>query len=296
MPETVPCNLCDSTEVVPEPKKARFLNIREPFGVGRCRRCGLMFLNPRPTVAELGMMYATHPYYSAENARRGEPRRGFYSSRIERLERWRPQRGTMLVIGCLEGGYALEAAQRRGWRVLGVEFSKTLARYAREHLGGDVQVAEAWDLSALAGRQFDAIYTHSLEHFTDPRKTVRQARNLLAKDGFFMLEGANELYSLKNTIKQRVVDLAGYKPRALSYAEVDAEFHTFYFDPRTTRSLLRSEGFEVLELRTYLPRHPVFLANPRLRWLQEFFYAIGGLFERGPSIEVIARPVSAPAT
>ena len=73
------------------------------------------------------------------------------------------------------------------------------------------------------------------------------------------------------------------------FGEVAAEFHMTFFDPRTLRRTLAAEGFEVLELRTYLPKHPVYLANPRGRWLQEALYRFGGRFERGPSIEVIAR-------
>jgi hypothetical protein len=73
------------------------------------------------------------------------------------------------------------------------------------------------------------------------------------------------------------------------YQEVKAEFHTFFFNPHTLRELLVSEGYEILSLRTYLPNHPVYLFNPRGRWLQEFIYAIGGLVGRGPCIEVVAK-------
>ena len=43
-------------------------------------------------------------------------------------------------------------------------------------------------------------------------------------------------------------------------------------------------------MRTYLPGHPVYLSNPRARWLQELVYWAGHWVNRGPSIEVIARP------
>ena len=291
MPETVPCNLCGSADGEAEPKKARFLGLPELFGICRCRRCGLTYLNPRPSIPELAAMYATHPYYSAENATRGEPRRRFYASRMERLERWRPERGTMLGIACLEGGYALEVAQSLGWRVFAIEFSEILAAHAREQLGVNVKVVEAWDLSCITDRQFDVIYSHSLEHFPNPRVALRHCRRLLANDGLLMMDVPNQLHSLKDKILGLIIDVVGSNARTLLHRPVAMEFHTYYFDPRTIRALLTSEGFEILEFRTYLRRHPVCLANPRLRWLQELVYAVGGLFERGPSMELIARPL-----
>ncbi|MBI2902474.1 MAG: class I SAM-dependent methyltransferase [Candidatus Methylomirabilis oxyfera] len=291
MPETVACNLCGIADGVPQPWKARFLRIPQPFGIYRCRRCGLTYQNPRPTPSELAAIYATHPYYSTANVTRGEPRQRFYASRMERLERRRPQRGTMLGMGCLDGGYALEVAQRRGWRVSAIEFSPILAAHAREQLGVEVEVAEAWDLSSVAGRRFDVIYSRSLEHFLDPRATLRHCWKLVAHEGLLMLDVPNTFHSLKDKIKRPIVALMGSKAIPSSHGEFPSEVHTYYFDPRTIRRLLEGERFEVLELRTYLPHNPVYLANPRLRWLQELLYAVGGLFDRGPSIEVIARPV-----
>jgi SAM-dependent methyltransferase len=292
MPEIVACNLCGILDGVPQPKKTRFLRLPEPFAICCCSHCGLTYLNPRPTIAEFAELYATFPYFSADNATRGEPRRPFYASRMGRLERWRPDRGMMLGIGCLEGGYALEVAQRRGWHVVGIEFSKILAAHARDQLDLEVEVIEAWDLSRLAGRRFDAIYTHSFEHFPDPRRTLQHCRALLRPNGILIVEAPNTFRSLKGKVQEAFINLVGPRAEALFYAEVNAVFHTYHFEPRTIRKLLESEGFEVLELRTYLPRHPVFLANPRLRWLQELLYAVGGLFNRGPTIELIARPVS----
>jgi 2-polyprenyl-3-methyl-5-hydroxy-6-metoxy-1,4-benzoquinol methylase len=290
MPEIVPCNMCGSADGLPQPRQARFLSIVEPLGVCRCQRCGLLYLNPRPTLSELAEIYATHSYYSAETATRAASRDRFYASRMERLERWRPQRGTMLGIGALDGGYSLAAAQRRGWRVSAIELSNIRAAHAREELGVEVEVVEAWDLSSQAGRQFDVVYSRDVEHLPDPRAALRHCHALLAPEGLLMLATPNTFASLKNMIKEPILNLAPSKATRV-VPEFPAEVHYYYFDPRTIRRLLGSERFEVLELRTYLPWHPVYHANPRLKRLRELLYAVGGLFGRGPSIEVIARPV-----
>jgi hypothetical protein len=290
MPEIVPCNLCGSTAAVPEPRKTRFLGLIEPFAVCRCTSCGLIYLSPRPTPAELAALYGTEPYYSADNATRGASRRRFYGARMQRLEHWRPGRGALLGIGCLEGGYALEVAQSRGWDVLGVESVEALAAHARLELSIAIEPTSAWDLSRFAGRRFDAVYTHSFEHMPDARLTLRQCRALLGRDSVLMIEVPNQFHSLKDGLRDAIQSFGGARSTRLFYRAVSPHFHMFYFTPSTIRRLLTSEGFEVLELRTYLPSHPVYLMNPRARWLQEAIYAFGGLLGRGPTIEVIARP------
>ena len=288
MPETVGCPLCRHGVGSPEPRKTRLLNLRPPSAVCRCGACGFLFLNPRPTVDEMSAMYASDPYYAKDNATRAASRRRFYHGRMERLERWRPGRGDLLGIGCLDGGYALEVARSRGWRVSAVELSPILAEHARTALGLDVQVSDAWALAPLVGRRFDAIVSQSLEHVPDPRGTLAGCRELLAPGGLLMLEVPNQFHALVDVGKLAVVRAVG--PGAFSWFHRDLtfEFHTLYFTPRTLRALLVREGFKVLALRTHLRAHPLYLGAGRRRWLQGPIHALGGLLDRGPCIEVIA--------
>ncbi len=289
MPESIPCLLCGGQRTEAEPRHARFLRFPAGLGLAHCLDCGLRFQSPRLDLAELGALYARHPYYQASNATRGAARRDFYRKRLDRLERWRPQRGRLLGIACLEGGYMFEVAEERGWRVQAVEFAPILADHARR-LGVNVTVAPGWDLSAFQGECFDAVLSLSLEHVPSPRKTLRECRALLGDDGVLLIDVPNQLYSLKDKIKASSRAVLGSRFDRHFFSEVASEFHMTFFDPHTLRRALAEEGFEVLELRTYLPRHPVYLANPRARWLQDAIYRVGGRFERGPSIEVIARP------
>lgn len=289
MPETVTCHQCGSTQTSPQPQKTRLLKMNEAFGLCRCSNCTLLFLSPRPTAKELATLYAQETFFQAENVTRLARHPVFYGARMQRLERWKPQRGTMLGIGCLEGGFALGEARKRGWQVLAVEFVQSVADFARQEQGLEVLHAPTWDLSGLQDRKFDAIYSHILEHVPDPRGTLRRCRELLHPDGILMLEVPNQFHSLKDKIKEAVFGLLGSRALPHFYGEASPHFHLNYFTPATIRRMLASEGFEVLELRTYLGDHPFYLANPRARRLQKAIYAIGGFFERGPSIELIAR-------
>jgi SAM-dependent methyltransferase len=289
MPETVSCNLCGSSDSRVEPAKTRLLNLVDPIVVRRCSGCGLLFLNPRRTVRELEEMYRTDPYYSSENAGRAIPREAFYGSKWARLERLRPSRGRLLGIGCLDGGHALRVARGRGWDVAAVESSELMVEYGRTRLQLDVERADAWDLRCFEGSEFDAIFSMSLEHVPDPRHTLRQCHGLLAREGLLFLEVPNQFHSLIDTLKLGVTHLAGDGSYGWFHRSINFEYHTYYFVPRTFRVLLEREGFEVLEMRTYLPNHPLYSGTWSRRWLQELLNAAGGLLDRGPCIEVIAR-------
>jgi 2-polyprenyl-3-methyl-5-hydroxy-6-metoxy-1,4-benzoquinol methylase len=293
VPERVSCALCGSRAAIAEPRRTQLLNMRPPCAVCRCGQCGFGFLNPRPTVAELAEMYLTDPYYAASNATRGATRTRFYHARMRRLERWRPQRGALLGVGCLEGGYALEVARRRGWEVAAVEFSPILADHARQVLGIDVRMARAWDLAEFSSHHFDAIVSQSLEHVPDPGVTLRQCRELLTPDGLLLLEVPNQFHALVDVLKMAVVRVAGERAYRWFHRDLTFEFHTLYFSPATIRRLLEREGFEVLALRTHLRAHPLYLGRGRRRWIQGPIHALGGLVNRGPCIEVIARPLPA---
>jgi 2-polyprenyl-3-methyl-5-hydroxy-6-metoxy-1,4-benzoquinol methylase len=214
---------------------------------------------------------------------------------MRRLESAVPQKGRLLGIGCLEGGYALEIAQDLGWDVTGVESSNILASYARDHLSIDVQTVHSWDLSELPADSFDAVYTHSFEHFSDPRAMLGQCYRVLKPSGTIMIEVPNQFYCLKDKVRMLAMEILGDHCYRIFIKSTPMHFHLYYFGQKTISEMLLSEGFSIHKLRTYIPGHPVYLRNPRGKWLQESLYALGGLFGRGPSLEIVASAGSKPA-
>jgi SAM-dependent methyltransferase len=113
MPETVACDLCGSTStrLLYKLKDFRFRVDETRWNVVQCRSCRLGYLNPRPTVAEIGQYYPTRYYRT----------RGTAEERYRRQARYvqRPP-GRLLDIGTARGDF-LVVMRRRRWDVVGIE-------------------------------------------------------------------------------------------------------------------------------------------------------------------------------
>lgn len=295
MSETTTCNLCGSDDYRADSRYTWFLDLNEPYKVCECSKCGLIFLNPRPTSQELVDLYAREPYFARDNAHRGASRTAFYTDRMHRLGHAVPEKGRLLGIGCLEGGYALEIAQDLGWEVTGVESSEILASYARENLAIDVRTVQSWDLSDLPSGTFDAVYTHSFEHFSDPRSMLAHCHRVLKPNGTIMIEVPNQFYSLKDKFRRLAMQVLGNQRFRIFKKPVPQHFHLYYYCQKTISQMLLLQGFRVKQLKTYIPGHPVYLRNEKGKLLQESLYALGGVFGRGPSFEIIASSVNSSA-
>jgi SAM-dependent methyltransferase len=177
----------------------------EEFSFVRCRACGLVRLNPRPDVSELGRIYP--PDYYAYNLLSQGPdselgladrmKMRMYQRRLETLVEHLGNRGgtiRILDVGCADGrlldwyraspvgerlethgiemdASAAEAARRRGHRVV-------TGRFERDH--------------ELEAGGFDLILAlHVIEHVDDPEAFARRAAELLAPGGLFFVATPN---------------------------------------------------------------------------------------------------------
>jgi 2-polyprenyl-3-methyl-5-hydroxy-6-metoxy-1,4-benzoquinol methylase len=181
----------------------------------------------------------------------------------------------------------IENARLRGWETLGVEFVEGALEHTVE-VGVPVVRSPLWDLDVVDGR-FDAVHTLSLEHVPDVPLTLRQIREHLRPGGFFVVEAPNQFEAIKEVAKAALIGIVGDRLLDHVYNEANQTFHLSFFTPRTLRSAVEGAGFEVLEMRTYMPWNPVYHFNTRFRVSKELVYLLGGFVGRGPSTELIAR-------
>jgi SAM-dependent methyltransferase len=253
--EDLPCDLCGSGE-----SSRLFLatdfrySLPGQFPIVRCRGCGLVRTNPRPTAASIGFYYP-----STYSAHRSPSERTSYRSSglLRRLvvgERstWRSRLvatlyncvayraliagppGRVLDVGCGPGDY-LAVWKSFGWAVEGIEPSAEVAAAAAGRIAASVQVGLIEDV-ALTEQRFDLVtMCHSLEHVRSPRLALRKIRRALAPGGRLLLMLPN---------------FAAWERRVFGHDwyAMEVPRHLFHFEPKTLRALLEAEGFEVERL------------------------------------------------
>lgn len=232
--EQVPCDICqvsdDDFEV-----EARSLYSDERFRIVRCRRCGLVYVNPRiEEQAKLAHIAALSGTMSVEDTQSRDG--GVHKLVLDTLERHCP-RGRLLDVGCATGGL-LRQARERGWQVAGVEAARPLAEFAASRYGLDVRAATL-ESAGFAEATFDAVVmVNTIEHLYHPARVVREAFRILRPGGV--------LYSMTPDYDHRLVRLVQAFGLMKDADRLDPTAHPYYFTPRTHATLVERQGFSVI--------------------------------------------------
>ena len=279
-----PCSLCGARDddVLYRGVEHEYRSTTDAeFPVVRCRSCGLVRLNPRPDVSELGRIYPPD-YYAYDLAGEGGPsdrfglgeslKRRMYQRRLEHLiERLGRRTGVirLLDVGCADGrlltwwrsssvGHRLETH--------GIEMSDAAARRARA-AGHHVVTGRFEADTELEPGSYDLIIAaHVIEHVDDPVVFARRAAELLKPGGLFVVPTPNiESWDAK---RFRQWWGGNHFPR-----------HWTFFDPASIAALAAKVGL-VCERVTY-DVNPVFWnwtahswlrgKAPRSRWPDRLF-------------------------
>ena len=186
-----PCPLCRSSES--EEVQTQVLALAGldtvQIGFGYCRACGHIYqVRPAPP-AILDEHYACFSNYTCfdpDAARKAPPSAS--TRRLLRLAEARaPRAGKVYEVGCATG-YHLVQFRRAGWDVGGCDPSPKAAAQAQELFG----IAVDCHLEAeILPRQRDlavVLFSHVLEHLSDPLAALCRARDALRDDGVVLLE------------------------------------------------------------------------------------------------------------
>lgn len=195
--ETTYCNYCGSNEVYPLfTGKDRLLHLPGTFRVVKCKNCGLLRQDPRPTRESIEFYYPSNyePFSTAIDmekslTRRWDRRYGMLK-RIREIERL-SSKGRVLDVGCATGNFLFEMARYGHWDVEGVEPNREAAQYAINHFGLSIHIGELTAVD-LPQKTFDVITMWNVfEHLYDPMENLRVIANLLKPKGWFIFSIPN---------------------------------------------------------------------------------------------------------
>ena len=232
------CNLCGAPEFVVLAHRDRY---GYPAQAHACRRCGLVFLNPRMTAEAYGRFYngIYRPLVSAFHGRLidahtiQDEQVGYAAERAEFIRPFvaaEPDGRTLLDIGGSTGVVAHHFAHE-------FELDATLIDPAPL----EVEQARRLGIETITGlveehdfgsRRFDVvIICQTVDHLLDVAGTLARVRHLLSDNGLFFID---------------IVDFRAAYLRNWSVEDAVKIDHPYYLTEPTMAAYLRSSGFEVL--------------------------------------------------
>lgn len=248
--EHVACNLCGADDTTP------YLRLGEAQLV-RCRRCGLVYTNPRPPLVALTAGYEED--YSADHQAPELLRQRRLMYALERRDLLRQARqGRFLDIGCGTGEFL--AALGEGFEPYGVDVSRTYVRYGAEHFGLTNLHAGELTEAGFAAEFFDVAQLRGvLQHLPDPLGQLREAWRVLKPGGLLVV-------SATPNIASPAARAFGSRFRLLAPDQM-----LYDFSPATLRAILRAAGFTPRSL------HYPYLGTPYWHWYDGFSFIAGAL-------------------
>jgi 2-polyprenyl-3-methyl-5-hydroxy-6-metoxy-1,4-benzoquinol methylase len=221
----------------------RLIDRGKAFRIVRCLQCGLLFLSPRPTRAEIGRYYPFEAYWQEfAPAVRDETswwrrwNRQYGLSKLRRFVEQAKAGGKLLDVGCGTGGFMAQMREHGSWEVYGLDTNRQAVEYARNRLQLKAYHGSLEDISYPCDT-FDLVTLWNvLEHMHNPLQALREVWRVLRPDGILAL-------SIPNGDS---LDASLFGP---CWVGLDPPRHLYTFSRRTLRQLLAQTGFEVLRLQ-----------------------------------------------
>jgi SAM-dependent methyltransferase len=243
--DSVLCNVCGSDEVIPLAVGEDFEYRTSPdsFLAVKCRGCGLVYLNPRPAMAELDRIYP--PDYHAFDF--SADRYGFVYKVRQRLEAKRilkackdlPDNARILDVGCGDG-FHLDLLQKFGkssWRLEGIDMSDRAVEMGKLR-GLEIHQGTVQSMAIAEGTYDLAFMIATIEHVDQPLEVLQAVGKMLKPGGTVVMVTDNT----------DTLDFKWFQGR--HWGGYHFPRHWNLFSPLTIRRLAQEAQLEVVELKT----------------------------------------------
>lgn len=268
----VSCALCGSStpEMMASGRDFEYATTPETFSYCRCKSCGHWYLNPRPSIKDLNVIYPEN-YYAFTSGMNPvvQKFRAFWEQK--KVESYRRLIGEgqrrILDVGCGEGRF-LSILKKYGfsqWQLCGLDFDEDAVKKCRDR--GFEAVSKRIEDFTEGNGTFDAVMMLQLiEHVEDPAVIARRVFELLKPGGYFIIETPN-IDSL---------DFHWFKKSYWGHFHFPRHWHLF--STQSLKGMLESAGFKVTETSYLLSVsgwiisiHNALLDRGWPKWAVDFF-------------------------
>lgn len=249
----VSCHACgsDDAEIVVEiPKDYEYEGIIDDalthrrFRIVRCSQCGLVYLNPRPSLEAVLHYYPDEYCCFAQLPPKNALMKLLYGVmarlKARRLLPSLPDDAAVLDYGCGTGHWlvALRERARPGQRFIGIDPSeRAVARLEGTGVEGHVGQDELLG-TTIPNESLDLILLdHVIEHVPEPRETLRRLASVLKRGG--------EIHGVTPNVDAWDARWFGEK-----WVGWHPPRHFFLFDHESFTRLAEEAGLEVVQLRS----------------------------------------------
>jgi SAM-dependent methyltransferase len=238
--EEVRCNLCQSSDQEFLFNRTDLaLGLAGTFSMVRCRSCGLIYMNPRPTISAIGYYYpSSYEIFNLQDTESGSAQANWSRSyqlnkRCKAIIKHKKS-GRILDVGCATGQFLHQMRLFGQWERKGVELIPAVAEQGRDRYGLDIH-AGMFEEAGYPEAYFDVVSMWDvMEHVHDPAGTVREAARVLEPDGILAM-------SLP------IGDSLGAKVFGRYWVGYETPRHLHVFTRETLTQLLEQNGFRFVE-------------------------------------------------
>jgi predicted O-methyltransferase YrrM/SAM-dependent methyltransferase len=165
--------------------------------------------------------------------------------RLENLTR-HCRRGRLLDVGCSNGAF-VRTAEEYGFEAEGIDADEWVVRQGRSMTGCSLLAVPLLGFSPR--RKYDVVtLIDTLEHFVEPRASLRKIRRILKAKGWLVIEMPD-------------ADEPGFARMGVEWKHLKPAEHAYYFGRGHLEGLLRETGFRLVDAVVPYPDRRVYYAR-----------------------------------
>jgi SAM-dependent methyltransferase len=210
---------------------------KQGYDFVKCLGCGVMTLDPLPTLKQLYTHYESRTLSGNYEMEMDSERELSVSATLDYIAANLPQRApvSFLDVGCFDGQLMDLAKKRLGWDCWGIDLNEKAVQAAKKNHGDQVTCTTIEDYSPSPGHKFDVVTAIGvIEHLREPQNLILKISRWLAEDGICIIQ---------------CPDVSSLPARMLGryWPPLGAPEHIFYFGPKHIRTLAEKSGLRFIK-------------------------------------------------